>query len=432
MKKTKTLVLMLVFLLLSLSLFAQGAKEISESENLIKVISVTTDEDHLDILGLNSYGQEVLYHTTDNTVSRFSLNQFGTGDYLAIKDTGMATMSIPAQMTATEIRCITLAVNLGLVGSKIEGEAEKPAENANVALASINMDDMFERFNYSYGYLTMENFLDQGIIPNAAYFARGAIDAASFFDMPETLYELADLNSYIETYVNNYYNAGVVTEVGDYVSTLDELMALEVSDDDVNRFSYAYGFLTTYELIYSGIDIRGEAYASGLLDACFSARSLFTQEEMEANIEAYATYLQDTYNEYMAQLSEDNLKEANQFLADNKTKEGIVTLDSGVQLEYTFRDSTSTTSPTATDTINVDYTLRTLDGTVLDQGTGVDFPLTSLIEGFVDAAVNMHVGDTVVAYIPPELGYGENGSSAVEPNKLLIFDITLNSIVTAE
>lgn len=430
MKKTKTLLTMLILLLSAGLLFAQGAKEIAEDESLIKVQSVVKDEDHLDINGLNAYGQEVTYHVTDSTDSRFSVDSFGYGDYLAIKDTGIATNSIPAQLTATAIRRVTLAVNMGIVGNKIESEVKKPASNNNVALADINMEDMFERFNYSYGYLTMQNMLDQGIIPNASYFARGVIDAADFINAPETLYELEDMNGYIETFVNDYFSAGVITEAGDYLSTLDEIKELESSEDDVKRFSYAYGFLTTYELLYSGIDIRGEIYASGIMDAIYNAPSLFTEEEMEENVEAYASYLEETYNEYLEQFAEANLEEAESFLDDNKEKEGIVVLDSGVQLEFTYKDSTSEVSPKSDDTVVVDYTLRLLDGTVLDQGTAVEFPLTSLIPGFVDAVVNMHVGDSVTAYIHPELGYGESGSNAVEPNKLLIFDITLNSIKT--
>ena len=71
-----------------------------------------------------------------------------------------------------------------------------------------------------------------------------------------------------------------------------------------------------------------------------------------------------------------------------------------------------------------------MDGTVMDQGDGVSFSLSSLIPGFTYAVEAMNVGDSVRAYIPPELGYGEMGTQTIEPNSLLIFDITLNSIET--
>ena len=73
-----------------------------------------------------------------------------------------------------------------------------------------------------------------------------------------------------------------------------------------------------------------------------------------------------------------------------------------------------------------------MDGTVMDQGSGVDFNLQTLIPGFTEAVTHMTVGDSVRAYIPPELGYGEGGTQTIEPNSLLVFDITLNSIVQDE
>ena len=106
-----------------------------------------------------------------------------------------------------------------------------------------------------------------------------------------------------------------------------------------------------------------------------------------------------------------------------------VALDSGVQLEFILDDTTEGASPAADDTVNVNYTLTLMNGNVMDQGENVDFNLQSLIPGFTEAVMHMTVGDTVRAYIPPELGYGETGTPTIEPNSLLIFEITLNSIV---
>ncbi len=439
MKKTKTIVVMLVMLLASASLFAMGAREQGPDETLIKVESVIKDGDHLDIIGFNEYSQEVLYHTTDDTSSRFSIDDFCKDDYLLIKDTGIMTMSIPAQLTATEIRRVTFAVNVGLVGSRIESPApatavateEEPAASidSNVLVGSFNADDMIERFNYSYGYLTMKSLYSQNITPNASYFARGAVDAAESL---EPMYDLNNLNTYIDAYVNEYYNAGITTEPGDIVETKDELLTLEATEDTVKRFSYAYGYYTTFELLYSGIDIVGDVYANGLLDAAYGAPSLYTEEQMQSNIEVYAQYLEDNYNKYIEQIASENLAEAEAFLNDNKAREGVVELPSGVQLEVTFSDATGDAKPTDKDTVIVDYTLRLLDGTIVDQGEAVEFPLTSLIPGFVDAVINMNIGDSATAYIPPELGYGENGASTIEPNTLLIFDISLKGIKDAE
>ena len=101
------------------------------------------------------------------------------------------------------------------------------------------------------------------------------------------------------------------------------------------------------------------------------------------------------------------------------------------QLEFILDDTTESASPASDDTVNVDYTLTLMDGTVMDQGTDATFSLSSLIPGFSEAVQAMTVGDSIRAYIPPALGYGEYGTQTIEPNSLLIFDITLDSIEVA-
>ena len=124
----------------------------------------------------------------------------------------------------------------------------------------------------------------------------------------------------------------------------------------------------------------------------------------------------------------DNLAAAESFLADNAAREGIITLDSGLQLEYTYDDKSDSARPAEDSIVVVDYTLTLMDGTVMDQGEDVEFSLQNLIPGFSEAVMQMNVGDSVRAYVHPSLGYGENGTPTIQPNSLLIFDITLDSI----
>ncbi|MGN1178878.1 MAG: FKBP-type peptidyl-prolyl cis-trans isomerase, partial [Candidatus Ornithospirochaeta sp.] len=85
-------------------------------------------------------------------------------------------------------------------------------------------------------------------------------------------------------------------------------------------------------------------------------------------------------------------------------------------------------SPVDTDSVIVDYDLFLLDGNQYDTGTDVTFNLQSLIPGFVEAITNMKVGQEAMVYIHPSFGYGETGTSSIEPNSLLIFRINLKSI----
>ena len=85
-------------------------------------------------------------------------------------------------------------------------------------------------------------------------------------------------------------------------------------------------------------------------------------------------------------------------------------------------------TPSATDSVIVDYDLFLLDGNTYDSGSDVTFSLQSLIPGFTEAVTNMQVGQEAMVYIHPSYGYGESGTSNIEPNSLLIFRINLKGI----
>lgn len=161
----------------------------------------------------------------------------------------------------------------------------------------------------------------------------------------------------------------------------------------------------------------------------FQSLSLIPQLSVKNLIDAYVDKMAEDYMAWLEDLAAQNLSEAEAFLEDNASRPEVTVLPSGVQIEYTY-DEEEGAVPSADDTVNVDYTLTLMDGTVMDQGDGVSFSLSSLIPGFTYAVEAMNVGDSVRAYIPPELGYGEMGTQTIEPNSLLIFDITLNSIET--
>lgn len=102
-KRFFTVMVILFTLLLSSSLFADGAKEMKEDEKLVKVLSVTDGK--IDVV--DQSGLEIIYSTSEDTVSRIPIDAIKEGDILGIKDTGIMTLSIPAQSVAVEIRVLT-------------------------------------------------------------------------------------------------------------------------------------------------------------------------------------------------------------------------------------------------------------------------------------------------------------------------------------
>ncbi len=425
MNKRKFLTILLVVLTsLSMSLFAQGAIEKGENEKLIQVVSLNkTDDGTYDIIGLLENGTNIIYHVAPDVDMEFPIESITEGMYLYVKDNGIMTMSLPPQSPAIGIRNVTMAVLSGAIDTEFA-----PAQNIVLNISDVDLDDMFSRFSYSYGYMTTENYMLNGIYFNAGYYAKGIFDAWGYGEI-DPYFSVEEMYGYVEEFVNLYQNeSGMEAEVGAVYSTEEELNALAAPTTLEEQFSYSYGYLLAMDLLFQGYDLVAPDFASGALYALYDVEPLMTDIEMEEALDEYNSYLSGLYEEFVSQLASENLAEANAFLEENANAEGVITLDSGVQLKFETQ-SESTEQPQDTDSVVLDYTLTLLDGTVMDEGEDVTFSLDSLIPGFTEAVLNMHVGDSVIAYIPPEFGYGENGAGNIEPNSLLIFTIHLDSIV---
>ena len=123
-----------------------------------------------------------------------------------------------------------------------------------------------------------------------------------------------------------------------------------------------------------------------------------------------------------------NQAEADEFLAENKDKDGIVTTDSGLQYEILTEGVGE--SPTADSMVKVKYKGTLIDGTVFDESgdSGAEFGVGQVIKGWTEALQLMKPGSKWKLYIPPNLAYGEAGSGAkIGPNSALIFEVELLS-----
>lgn len=119
------------------------------------------------------------------------------------------------------------------------------------------------------------------------------------------------------------------------------------------------------------------------------------------------------------------------FLADNKSKPGIVSLPSGMQ--YQILKAGEGAKPLATDKVKVHYHGTTIDGQVfdssVDRGEPISFVLNGLIPGWIEALQLMPIGSKWKLFIPYNLAYGEAGSGAkIPPFSTLIFDVELLDI----
>jgi len=127
---------------------------------------------------------------------------------------------------------------------------------------------------------------------------------------------------------------------------------------------------------------------------------------------------------------EENQAAGEAFLAENATKENIVTTASGLQYEILTEGEGP--SPSATTNVTVHYRGTTLDGKEFDssysRNAPATFPLNHVIAGWTEGLQLMNVGAKYRFFIPSELAYGQRGAGAdIGPNSTLIFEVELLS-----
>ncbi|MGM0408155.1 MAG: FKBP-type peptidyl-prolyl cis-trans isomerase [Bacteroidota bacterium] len=194
---------------------------------------------------------------------------------------------------------------------------------------------------------------------------------------------------------------------------------------DVDSVSYALGIDVANSLERGYVsEINYNAFVKGMKD-------VFDENEIDIKEDEIKTIIQDYFSKLRLEKIEENLMEGRKFLEENKTKEGIVETESGLQYEV-IEEGTGI-SPVETDTVVVHYRGTFIDGTEFDssyeKGEPVRFALNKVIKGWTEGLQLMKEGANYKFYLPTELGYGMQPRPKIEPNKALIFDVELIEVV---
>ena len=162
----------------------------------------------------------------------------------------------------------------------------------------------------------------------------------------------------------------------------------------------------------------------------------FEKAFMGDSVQIKAEVANSTIQAYFAEVSktegEKFLKEGEDFLAANKTKSGVVTLESGLQ--YEIMTAGTGPKPKLEDEVKCHYHGTTIEGKVfdssVDRGEPATFPVNRVIPGWTEALQLMPVGSKWKLFIPASLAYGERGAgNDIKPNSTLIFEVELLEIV---
>lgn len=206
--------------------------------------------------------------------------------------------------------------------------------------------------------------------------------------------------------------------------------ASEAPVTDLQKQSYAIGRSMATGLKQSEIEFDRASFNAGFYDV-FDDVQRMTDEEMGQILMQVQQEAMQKQMVKQASASAEAKEAAQKFLAENATKEGVVTLESGLQ--YKVITAAEGDKPAATDQVTVHYEGRLTDGQVFDssiqRGEPATFMLNQVIAGWTEGLQLMSPGAKWQLFIPPELAYGEQAvGQLITPHSALVFDVELISI----
>lgn len=194
----------------------------------------------------------------------------------------------------------------------------------------------------------------------------------------------------------------------------------------MEKFSYGLGMGIGQNLLSMGVnEIAIDDFVKGIKDVLSGNKTEMTHAEAQKVV---SNHFQKLAEEAYAKVKEAGEK----FLAENKEREGVVTLPSGLQ--YKVINEGNGKQPKATDRVQCHYEGTLIDGSVFDssirRGEPAVFGVSQVIPGWVEALQLMSEGAKWRLYIPQELAYGAHGAGEhIPPYSALIFDVELIKVL---
>lgn len=178
------------------------------------------------------------------------------------------------------------------------------------------------------------------------------------------------------------------------------------------------------------IELNVDMLVEGLRDAMSGTELRLSDSVAQQVLMNFQMEMQAKAQEKSQAAGEANLKKGNDFLAQNRGKEGVQVTESGLQ--YIVLEEGSGDSPDENDEVTVEYRGTLIDGTEFDAsqaGSPVTFAVNQVIPGWSEALQLMKPGGRYQLFIPAELAYGQGGSPPkIGPNEALIFEVKLVSV----
>ena len=207
--------------------------------------------------------------------------------------------------------------------------------------------------------------------------------------------------------------------------------------DEESRFSYSLGYNVGQSMKAQEVEVNPELLLQGFKDATSGADPLLDKQEMMQVMRDFQKKVMERHAKARSQKDQEaagkNKADGAAFLAENAKKDGVKTVENGLQ--YRVIKAGDGPSPKKTDKVVVNYRGTTIDGKEFDssykRGEPATFPVSGVIPGFSQALQMMKPGDKWEIFIPGEIAYAERGGPG-GPFAALIFELELVGIEPGE
>ncbi|MBT3209180.1 MAG: FKBP-type peptidyl-prolyl cis-trans isomerase [Bacteroidetes bacterium] len=308
--------------------------------------------------------------------------------------------------------------------TKTDKKTEKSVEQDISIPENISLSTENDSIDYSWG-INIGNYLkNQGYIGiNMKALAHSFLDS---YNSKQLLLDEQQAQTYLQTYTkalqdekNNPGSAKIDKTTHSNSTNLN---------NELDTISYCWGINLGSFFRKQGYDDINISYILKSLDDVLNAKTLLVDAQTANMI------LQKASEKTRQQKLVKNKEASEAFLAENKTKPGITSLESGLQ--YKIVKEGTGAIPKVGEKINAHYHGTLTDGTVFDSSVekGQPFSFTlgqgQVIKGWDEAFQLMPVGSKWIIYLPSDIAYGENPrpGGPIEPNMALIFEVELLSI----
>ena len=195
-------------------------------------------------------------------------------------------------------------------------------------------------------------------------------------------------------------------------------------EEETPRINYSLGYQIGGDFKRQGVEMDAEAVVQGIRDALSGAEPQMTPAEMNATLTELKRKVVAEQRKRGIERELDMLKEGEEFMQQNATKEGVITTESGLQ--YKVINEGSGKSPGPEDQVTVHYKGTMIDGKPFDSSYKKNKPATfrvnGVIKGWTEGLQLMKEGGKSQLFIPQNLAYGKRGPLA---HRTLIFEVEL-------